>query len=147
MLMNPGPIEAARALEQVELSRPRPRVAIDAFAGTWCKTSEKPSWIQRLDVTVEGQELYVRVFGQAPPSPADWGRMPAQRVFAGSVGSGDALAGAFLADFTLDGMQVELQANLNLGLLVVATFIRFSRPAPLADRFTREFFYRAPEDR
>jgi hypothetical protein len=37
---------------------------------------------------------------------------------------------------------VELQANLNLGLLVVATYVRFKEPGPYANRFTREFFRR-----
>ena len=35
-----------------------------------------------------------------------------------------------------------MQANLNLGLLVVATYVSFRGPSPFADRFTREFFRR-----
>jgi hypothetical protein len=42
-------------------------------------------------------------------------------------------------------MSVERQANHNLGLLVVATYVTFREPGPLADRFTREFFRREEE--
>jgi hypothetical protein len=117
------------------------------MAGRWVKTSDAPQWIESLDVGVEGDALRIRPHGgTTEPSPADWGTATSQAVYAGSMTSGDARAGAFVTRYELAGMDVELQANLNLGLLVVATFVSFHKPAPFADRFTREFFRREEEE-
>lgn len=137
--------EASRILDQIDVPPPRPRVAIEAMAGTWIKTNDKPNWISRLVVETSGDELWVSVWGEQPPAPPSWGREKASRVYASRPGSGDAAAGAFVAFFERDGMSIELQANLNLGLLVVATFVRFHEPGPHADRFTREFYFRQEE--
>src|ERR1700682_1387994 len=136
----------ARESERVTLPAPRPRVAVEAMAGRWLQTNETPQWIGSLNVSVDGDDLLVRVFGGgAGPTPADWGSARSDVVYAGSLHSGNALAGAFVARFDFSSMSVEMQANLNLGLLVVATFVRFKEPGPHADRFTREFFRRATE--
>ena len=74
--------------------------------------------------------------------PADWGIVRTDNVYAGWLTSGDAAAGAFVARYAFPDADVELQANLNLGLLVVATYVRFKEPGPYANRFTREFFRR-----
>ena len=124
----------------------RPRVGVEAMAGRWMKTSDGPQWIERLTVDIEGDALRVTVHGGTiEPSPRNWGSARSQSVYAGSPHSGDALAGGFLTRFSLDGFDVELQANLNLGLLVVATFVAFREPGPRANRFTREFFRREAE--
>jgi hypothetical protein len=135
-----------RGSEAVEIPPPRPRIGVEAMAGRWLKTDDKPQWIGSLDVSVDGDDLLVRVFGGgAGPSPSDWGTVRTEAVYAGSLSSGDALAGAFVAFYELPGISVELQANLNLGLLVVATYVTFRQAGPLADRFTREFFRSAAE--
>jgi hypothetical protein len=139
-------LQFAREIERVTLPAPRPRVAVEAMAGRWIKTNDKPQWIAGLDVTVDGDDLLVRIFGGgAGPSPADWASVRTAVVYAGSLHGGNALAGGFLAHFDFPTMSVEVQANLNLGLLVVATYVTFKEPGPLADRFTREFFRRATE--
>ncbi len=134
--------EASRILDQVDLPAPRPRVEIESMAGTWLKTNDKPNWISRLVVETSGDELWVSVWGEQPPVAPSWGRVNASRLYAGRPNSGDATAGAFVAFFERDGMTIELQANLKLGLLVVATVVRFDEPGPFADRFTREFYFR-----
>lgn len=134
-------METLREWEEAALPVPRPRVAVEPMAGRWVTTYDKPQWIGALDVRVDGDDLLVRVHGGGlGPSPADWGVVRTSRVYAGALNSGDALAGAFVAHFALPEADVELQANLNLGLLVVATFISFREPGPWTDRFTREFF-------
>jgi hypothetical protein len=135
----------AERLERPDLSSPRPRIAVEAFAGAWKKTNEKPQWIDSLNVETEGDDLYVTIFGSTPPSPRAWGRAKATTIYSGGIATGDARAGAFAARYHFDEFDVEVQANLNLGLLVVATFVRFREPGALRDRFTREFFYRVVE--
>jgi hypothetical protein len=135
-------LEFARGSEAVALPPPRPRIAVEPMAGRWLKTNDATQWIHRLDVRVDGDALHVHVFGGASPSPADWGSVRSATVYASSFRNGDAHGGGFIAFFEFPDMSVELQANLNLGLLVVATFVRFHEPGPHADRFTREFFRR-----
>lgn len=132
----------AEKWEGRELLPPRPRIEIETLAGTWRKTNEKPQWIDSLIVETVGDELFVEIFGSSAPSPAIWGRAKAEVLFSGGMATGDARAGAFLARYRLEGMDIEVQANLNIGLLVVATFVKFRARGPLVDRFTREFFYR-----
>jgi hypothetical protein len=135
----------AERLERPDLAPPRPRIAVEAFAGTWKKTNEKPQWIDSLIVETEGDDLYVTIFGSSAPSPSSWGRAKALTIYSGGIATGAARAGAFATRYRFEEFDVDVQANLNLGLLVVATFVRFREPGALHDRFTREFFYRADE--
>jgi hypothetical protein len=129
------------AIEAPAAADLHPRIEIERFAGEWRKTNDKRQWIESLIVDTSGDELFVTIFGSSAPSPAEWGRRRAAVVFAGSPASGDTRFGAFIANYEFVDFDVEVQANLNLGLLVVATFVRF-RGGALQDRFTREFFFR-----
>jgi hypothetical protein len=136
-------VEIVRESERVTLPVPRPRVGIESMAGRWYKTNDAAQWIERLEIAVEGDALLVHVYGGgAGPTPADWGSSRTDVVYASNVRSGDAKAGAFIARFELPEAHVEMQANLNLGLLVVATFVTFREAGAWANRFTREFFRR-----
>lgn len=116
------------------------------MAGRWLKTNEKPQWIGAVDIEVDGDALLVRVFGGGlGPSPADWGIARSEIVYGSWLNTGDALAGAFVCSYELPEASIEVQANLNLGLLVVATYVTFREPGPHSNRFTREFFRIAEE--
>jgi hypothetical protein len=136
-------VQASRPAEGAFVPAPRPRVEVETMAGRWVKTSDGPQWIESLDVDADGDAVRVRVYGgTTAPSPAEWGSARSEVVYASSMATGDARGGGFVTRYAIDGMDVELQANLNLGLLVVATYISFREPGPYADRFTREFFRR-----
>jgi len=139
----------AQRWERPDLLPPRPRIAIETLAGSWKKTNDKPQWIESLIVETtgetEGDEIFVTIFGSSPPSPRLWGRARAETIYSGGIATGDARAGAFATHYRFDDFEVEVQANLNLGLLVVATFVRFREAGRMNDRFTREFFYRDAE--
>ena len=137
-------MEVLREWERVPLAPAAPRIDISRMAGRWLKTNEKAQWISRVDIDVDGDQLLVHVFGGgAGPSPADWGTARSEIVYDSWLTSGDGLAGAFLCRYELPDASVELQGNLNLGLLVVATYVTFREPGPLSNRFTREFFRQA----
>ncbi len=137
-------MEVLREWERVPLVPAAPRIDVGLMAGRWLKTNEKAQWIGRVDVDVDGDQLLVHVFGGGlGPSPADWGTARSEIVYGSWLTSGDGLAGAFLCRYELPDASVELQGNLNLGLLVVATYVTFREPGPLANRFTREFFRHA----
>jgi hypothetical protein len=131
-----------RAQGDVGLPYPPPRIESEVMDGRWLKTNEKPQWVESLEVdTVDGQ-TFVRIHGSSAPSPADWGRVPCESVYAGAPSTSSALAGGFIAHYDFEDMSVEVQANYNLGLLVVVTYVDFKTPGALTDRFTREFFFR-----
>lgn len=137
-------MEVLREWERVPLVPAAPRIDISLMAGRWLKTNEKAQWIGRVDIDVDGDQLLVHVFGGGlGPSPADWGTARSEIVYGSWLTSGDGLAGAFLCRYELPDAFVELQGNLNLGLLVVATYVTFREPGPYANRFTREFFRQA----
>src|SRR5260370_19838777 len=100
------------------------------FLGRWQKTHEGPNWIERLEIRQDGERLAVRVFGDT--SPADWGESGTESLY----------AGAFIAQFACDGFTAELQANVNLGLLVVSglPLIR----GPRTQLLTRAVLYYSP---
>jgi hypothetical protein len=136
-------VEVLREWERVPPAASAPRVAVEPMAGRWLKTNEKPQWIGRVDVSVDGDGLAAHLFGGGTaPSPADWGTARSQIVYGSWLTNGDALAGAFVCRYDFPDFGVDVQANLNLGLLVVATYITFREPGPFSNRFTREFFRR-----
>ncbi len=110
------------------------------LAGDWHKTNEASQWIDRVVVRIEDGAAFVRVFGSAPPSRTDWGEARAETIYAQPAQS--STASALLARFAFDECEVDVEANANLGLLVVATFVRWHGGAS-SDTFTREFFYRS----
>ena len=136
-------VQACRPAEVALPRAPRPRVGVEAMTGRWLKTSDAPQWIESLDVTADGDVLRIHVHGgTTEPSPADWGTVSSKIVYASSMATGDARGGGFVSQYELGDMDIELQANLNLGLLVVATFVSFRTAGAFADRFTREFVRR-----
>lgn len=115
-------------------------IDLSPLAGVWHKTNEAPQWIDRVVVRIDGENAVVRIFGSAPPSRPDWGEAPAEAIYT-SVADPSA-ATALLARYAFDECDVDVEANANLGLLVVATFVRW-HGGPHSDAFTREFFYRS----
>jgi hypothetical protein len=140
------PSYSRRAHENVTLSYPPPRIEAEVMDGRWLKTNDKPQWIESIEIESIDGETFIHNRGSAPPSPPDWGRARCDLLFASAADTSDAHAGGLIAHYGFDGMQVEVQANYNLGLLVVATFVTFTLPGPYADRFTREFFFRASDE-
>ena len=120
------------------------RIEIEPMAGRWLKTNDKPQWIGSATIGVDGDRLMVNLFGGGlGPAPDDWGTVPTEIVYASRPDTTDAHAGAFVCHYSFPDFDVEVQANLNLGLLVIATYITFREPGRYANRFTREFFRKA----
>jgi hypothetical protein len=137
------PSYSRRARENVTMPYPPPRIEAEVMDGRWLKTSDKPQWIDSLTIETIDGETFLHIRGSAPPSPPDWGRVRCDLLFASAADTANARAGGLIAHYDFEEMHVEVQANYNLGLLVVATFVTFKSPGPYTDRFTREFFFRA----
>ena len=117
--------------------------SIDLFPllGTWINTNNQTRGITRVIVGTEDRDLTVQVFGACYPGFSDWGEVKAEVVYANSVRSHEAMAFSALYDF--GSMEVHLEANLSLGLLVVAGLNTFKDASGRSNYFSREFFYHA----
>lgn len=109
--------------------------------GRWRKTNDGSQAIHALEINEAEGSLVVRAFSEGEPWPADWDAVRAESLYTGAADG--AAESAFMARWDLGPLDVVMQANLNLGLLVVACFHRFKDGSARADRFTREFFYHA----
>ena len=117
--------------------------AIDLFPllGIWVNTNNETRGIAKVLIGTKNGDLTVQVFGAAFPGLSDWGEVKAETVYANSVRSREAMSFSALYDFGY--MQVYLQANLSLGLLVVAGLNTFKDESGRSNYFSREFFYHA----
>jgi hypothetical protein len=142
------------------------RGPIDAgpLVGRWRNPDEGSGGISNLDLELRDGRLYVRAAGFGPDGPIDWGEVPAElysdiSMTGGGRGAvGPDAAGqvppnyadlsstgggpAFLASFDHGFGKVDLQARLNLGLLVVAIYSEFTDDSGRPNYFLRPVFVR-----
>src|SRR5262245_59839330 len=130
-----------RAHDHVSPSPTIGALDLSPLLGLWQKTNEGAQAVRSLEIAPSGDGLLVRTVGDATPWPAMWGAVRAESLYSAAID--EPTAAAFIARYDLGTVDVEMQANLNLGLLVVACFHRFKDGSARADRFTREFFYHA----
>src|SRR5438270_9450945 len=105
--------------------RPAPRAVLrlDAMTGDWINTNAESSGLRRVRVSAGGGGggLAVRPVSAGEPAPGDWGTLAADAVFADGMRSDHGMAWMARAG-TASGWESRLQANVNLGLLVLAVF-------------------------
>jgi hypothetical protein len=134
-------------METLQISReedrltPEGRGEVDPapLLGTWHNTNARSRGIVRIVLARQGGAFTVRVLGAGSPEPLDWGEVPAI-AYAHDAGSREAMG--FSARYDFGFQQVELQANIKQGVLVVASFNQFAPGDVRSSYFTREFFYR-----
>lgn len=116
------------------------RVTLDpaALAGRWVNTNSHGRGVCEIAIAAGGGPLKVRAFSVAAPSMCAWGETEADLICGSDVRARKGTA--FTARYDFGGFQTELQGNLNLGLLVVASFNRVG--AGGYDYFAREFYRR-----
>lgn len=113
---------------------------MDSLPGIWRNTNNETRGIVRVEIAVRGPMLIVRGFGAGAPDPIDWGEVAAEHIFGNSISSHR--AAGFTAQYDFDSSQVQLQANWNQGLLVLASFTSFKDGSKRSNYFSREFFHR-----
>jgi hypothetical protein len=127
-----------KAEDGVEISGPRPALELERLKGTWINTDELSRGMAKVVVDEDSGKLFVRIFGGSDAAASDWGRVEADTLYADSISS--CYASAFAACYRLQGVDMEIQANWNQGLLVVGSFGAFTDGSNRSDYFTREFF-------
>jgi len=112
------------------------------FSGSWLNTNKDTPGVTRVTCNAEGNVLRVRFEGNGSSEPSEWGEANAELLCAAGVHGGPAMS--FVTSFDLGFKNVRVGANLNQGLLVIATFHSWQNHngAGRSNYFSREFFHR-----
>lgn len=110
------------------------------FSGVWLNTNPATGGIAKVIMSAAGGGLSLRVQGAGDLPACDWGEVTADTFF-DSIGAYGGVT--FLAFYDFGFMETYLHAWIKLGVLVIAKFDRFKDESGRANRFSREFFYRA----
>ena len=131
-----APCRCTRGDEQIDA--PRQPVDLDStpLLGRWENTNAQTDGIAGVIVTRDGPGVTVVVREAGAGAPR---RAIVDGLYASAVTSTTACA--FTADYDAAGVRTRLEANMSLGLLVVAACHTFPDGDPRANSFRREFFY------
>jgi hypothetical protein len=118
-----------------------PTTALDlgVLLGDWRNTNADGSLARIVCTPNEHGAIGVRVFGRFDAADEDWGSVPAL-IYAFTFD--DPAAGAFSAHFDRGAVQMDLQANVKAGVLVVVELVTFRDDSGRSNFFDREFFRR-----
>jgi len=111
--------------------------------GTWINTNNQTRGIAKVVIEIKNNDLTINVFGAGTAGLIDWGKAPIDIVYAANVRSRD--AHSFSATYNFGFVEIHLQANLSLGLLVIAGLNSFRDGSARSNYFSREFFYQAEQ--
>lgn len=114
-------------------------IDVSQLLGTWVNTNTKSKGISQLVISRAQDGLTVNVFGACDGSPQGWGEIKIDFIYAKNAGSQDPMA--FTAFYDFGFMETRLQANMSLGLLVVAGLNTFKDDSGRSNYFSREFFH------
>jgi hypothetical protein len=115
------------------------------FSGRWLNTNQDTPGVTRVMCKSEGNALRVRFEGNGSSEPSEWGEATAELLCAAAIHGGPAMS--FVASFDLGFKNVRVGANLNQGLLVIATFHSWQNHNGVgrSNYFSREFFHRVDQ--
>ena len=111
---------------------------LSPLVGTWINTNPDARGIVKLILEAPGDDLTVQAYGADEPGPYDWGQIKAATVYPAGIRPHECMG--FVATFDFDFMEAQLQGNMNLGLLIVASFNTFKDDSGRSSYFARELF-------
>lgn len=118
----------------------QPVPKLSPLVGTWLNTHSAARGIVKIDISQKNGGLSVHVLGADESTPRDWGKVSADIVYPTGIRPHECMG--FFAQYTFDFMWTQLQGNMNLGLLILASFNTFTDNSGRANYFAREFFCR-----
>ncbi|MBR0774228.1 hypothetical protein JQ625_05230 [Bradyrhizobium diazoefficiens] len=116
----------------------RPGLDPAAMAGRWINTNAHSNGVQEFTIDIDSGAVEVRAVSTAQDGLRAWGTSRADLICGADPGARTAMS--FTGRYDFGAHQVELQGNVNLGLLVVASFNRVGQGG--YDYFAREFYRR-----
>jgi len=109
------------------------------FYGTWQNTDLTGDGIAQLHVHPSAAGVAATVSAAGKEGLIDWGTLEAE-VFAS--GPDKNAAQTLRLTYRFDFMEIDIQAFTKLGVLVMASFTRFTDESGRQDYFDREFFFK-----
>jgi hypothetical protein len=138
-------VDYVKLEDRIDTRRPPQTSQMDPLLGTWINTNRTPQGIARLHLTMrDGRVTMCAVSTRGDVLPAEWGEIPADAVYSDRLDSGKMIAFTARRDF--GGMTAHLQANVSLGLLILAVFYVIRDGSGRANFYAREFYRRADAD-
>ena len=133
-----------RVQDQVENTGAAVPGAPSDFSGSWLNTNKDTPGITRVTCRADGNTLRVRFEGNGSSEPSDWGEVTPDVLCAANIHGGPAMS--FIVSFDLGFKKVRIGANMNQGLLVIASYHSLQNDAAgRSNYFAREFFHRADQ--
>ncbi len=137
-----------READRVDAARAAPAsgpLDVSPLLGHWINTNPDSRGIVRFVLGSRDGVLTVRAFGAGMTegggeAEKDWGEVDAERIFTDGLASDNVMS--FTARYDFGFLESHLQANMNLGLLVVAGFNTFKDGSGRSSYFSREFYHR-----
>jgi hypothetical protein len=106
------------------------------LAGRWVNTNAHGNGVQEITIDANADAVELLAVSTANDGLCSWGTTRADMVYGADANARNAMA--FTARYNLGGHRIELQGNMNLGLLVVASF-NYGGAAGYS-YFAREFY-------
>jgi len=110
---------------------------LSPFVGKWDNTKSGSGQLPYVELRTENGELYLKAFGADEDGLTEWGEVKCQ-VFSGNIHDGTAIA--FTTGFTFDEIDVDITANVKLGVLVIQTYTTFKDGSQRLNFYAREFY-------
>jgi hypothetical protein len=117
---------------------PGGKIDLGELTGHWINSKRATRVIRELRLRHKGDGY--RLHAEGAGAPRDWGEVPVTP-FASGADARD--AAGFHAVYDWGFQRMLLAANMNKGLLIIASYNLFLDGTPRANYFTREFFYQA----
>ncbi|HEX9698652.1 MAG TPA: hypothetical protein VGD06_04245 [Acidobacteriota bacterium] len=109
------------------------------FTGAWINSNPDTAGFRKITfATGENGELECRAEAVGTNGIIDWGAAAAIELYAAGPAANRAFG--FSARYDFGFLEVQIQGNLNKGLMVLATFNRFTDDSGRCDYFLREYF-------
>lgn len=133
-------LKFVRAEDQVAAESAAPaEIDPTPLLGEWLNTNTSTRGLEKVLISRNGGDVLIRVFGAWSPLSRDWGEARADVLYSTGVQSSDVMA--FTATYDFGFLETRLEANLSLGLLVIANLNTFRDRSGRSNYFSREFFY------
>lgn len=112
-------------------------LSLSGLLGTWMNTYRHSKCISHVTLTAREDGYYLHAHGVG--SPSDWGEI---KVTPHAANVDSSVADAFWGQYDFGFLKMFLAANLNKGLLIIASYNSFNDGSDRSSYFARQFFYR-----
>ncbi|MDF1695925.1 MAG: hypothetical protein P1U56_08845 [Saprospiraceae bacterium] len=113
------------------------KLNLSPFLGAWTNTKENSGQLPQVELRESDNKLYLKVYGADLNGLIDWGESECE-VFTENPHDGTSIA--FITGFNFDQIDVDITANVKLGVLVIQTYTKFNDGSGRLNYYTREFY-------